>query len=341
MERLAFLFRHANARSCCTCCMGATAPETSNERHGERGGHIDPALLQQRIAQLPALPRAAAEALAALRDEATGADECARCIGRDQALTARVAAPSQLGLLWRAGPRGQRQWRNQMLGRRTLGAALSAATLERAVQRHPLEGFGLRGLLAPRHRHPRSAAEAIARARVLDDEMGVHPAGCCTTSAAWRWPPLSARTATVLDRPRARLPWLEAERLALGTDHAAIGAAIALHWHFPRRCRQPIGRAPPTAAPAPRQHGRCDPRGRPLVHALDLAGDAHEPCPRSTRRAWQRVGDARPGDALLQPHRARRDRVVQRTRPLRGPHESVRPSPQAPGRCRHVLAPWR
>src|SRR5688572_12596888 len=42
---------------------------------------VDLGSLQQRIAQLPALPRAAAEALAMLRDEDSGAEDCARCIG--------------------------------------------------------------------------------------------------------------------------------------------------------------------------------------------------------------------------------------------------------------------
>ena len=252
---------------------------------------IDPALLQQRIAQLPAWPRAAAQALAALRDDATGADECARCIGHDQALTARVLRLANSAFYGVPGRVASVNSAIQMLGKRTLGAALTAATANAQFNAIVHDGFDFDGFW--RHSVGTAiAAEAIARLRLLDDEAAftaglLHDIGRLALAAHF-----PQETASVAALARGHdLTWLEAERMALTTDHAAVGATIAAQWRFPEIVQVAIA-----------AHHQPQPSGSDasmadvihvadaMAHALDLAGDVHEAVPEVDPQAWQRLG---------------------------------------------------
>lgn len=252
---------------------------------------IDMAQLQQRIAQLPALPRAAAQALAMLRDDNAGAEECARCIGTDQALTARVLRLANSAFYGVPGRVDSVNRAIQMLGKRTLRAALTTVALSGQFSAIQCEGFRFDGFW--RHTIGTAiGAEAIARACALDDESAftagiLHDIGRLALAAHF-----PRETAAMLELARMHdLPPLEAERLALGTDHAAIGASIALHWHFPDAVQAAISA----------HHGPQHDGGAPgmadvihvadaIVHALDLAGEANESVPDIDAQAWQRLG---------------------------------------------------
>ena len=252
---------------------------------------IDLGSLQQRIAQLPALPRAAAEALALLRDESSGADECARCIGTDQALTARVLRLANSAFYGVPGRVGSVNRAVQMLGKRTLRGALTTVVLSGQFSAIQCEGFRFDGFW--RHTIGTAiGAEAIARTCGLDDETAftagvLHDIGRLALAAHF-----PRETAVMLELARTRdLPWLEAERLALGTDHAEIGASIASHWHFPAAVQAAIA-----AHHLPQHNGGTTGMADvihvadAIVHALDLAGEAGEAVPDIDAQAWQRVG---------------------------------------------------
>jgi putative nucleotidyltransferase with HDIG domain len=252
---------------------------------------IDLGSLQQRIAQLPALPRAAAEALALLRDENSGADDCARVIGTDQALTARVLRLANSAFYGVPGRVGSVNRAVQMLGKRTLRGALTTVVLSGQFSAIQCEGFCFDGFW--RHTIGTAiGAEAIARTCALDDETAftagvLHDIGRLALAAHF-----PRETAAMLELARTRdLPWLEAERLALGTDHAAVGAAIASHWRFPAAVQAAIA-----AHHVPQGSGRTAGMADvihvadAIVHALDLAGEPGEAVPEIDAQAWQRVG---------------------------------------------------
>jgi putative nucleotidyltransferase with HDIG domain len=252
---------------------------------------LDVTSLQQRIAQLPALPRAATEALAVLNDDDSGPEDCARAISTDQALTARVLRLANSAFYGVPGRVGSVNRAIQVLGKRTLRGALTTAAVSGQFSAIACEGFRFDGFW--RHTIGTAiGAEAIARACTLDDETAftagvLHDIGRLALAAHF-----PRETAATLELARAQdLPWLEAERIALGTDHAAVGAAIAQHWHFPHAVQ---------AAIAAHHLPRSDSGGPSLadvihvadaiVHALDIAGEPTEAVPEIDAQTWQRVG---------------------------------------------------
>jgi putative nucleotidyltransferase with HDIG domain len=256
-----------------------------------RHASIDLGELHKRITQLPALPRAAAAALAMLRDDGSSAEDCARCIATDQALTARVLRLANSAFYGVPGRVGSVNRAIQMLGKRTLRAALTTVALAGQFSAVSCEGFRFDGFW--RHTIGTAiGAEAIARACALDDETAftagvLHDIGRLALAAHF-----PRETAAMLELARAQdLPWLEAERIALGTDHAVIGTAIALHWHFPAAVQAAIAthHAPQADGAAP---GMADVIhvADAIVHALDLAGDADEAVPDIDPQAWTRLG---------------------------------------------------
>jgi putative nucleotidyltransferase with HDIG domain len=263
---------------------------------------IDSALLQRRISQLPSWPRAAAQALESLRDEATGADECARCIGHDQALTARVLRLANSAFYGVPGRVASVNSAIQMLGKRTLGAALTAATANTQFNAIGCAGFDYDSFW--RHAVGTAiAAESIARARLFDDEAAftaglLHDIGRLALAAHF---PQEAAAVLTLARD-SDLPWLEAEHRTLDTDHATIGASIAAYWRFPSPVQAAIAshhRPQPSSGAA----GLDDVIhvADAMAHALDLAGDPHEAVPEVDPQSWQRLAlNAEQVLALLQ-----------------------------------------
>jgi putative nucleotidyltransferase with HDIG domain len=250
---------------------------------------LDLATLQQRIAALPALPKAAAEAIAALRDDDSSAEDCARCIGRDPALTARVLRLANSAFYGVPGRVASIQGAIQMLGRRTLGTALTAAAVTSQFSGLQCEGFHFDAFW----RHALATAitaEAIARLRVLDEEMAftaglLHDIGRLALAAHF-----PQQMTHVLALAQARDAWaIDVEREVLATDHAQIGVAIASHWHFPAEVQAAIAAHHQPVASAVATIADVVHVADAIVHALDIAGDPHEAVPEVDLAAWARV----------------------------------------------------
>ena len=88
-------------------------------------------------------------------------------------------------------------------------------------------------------------------------------------------------------------PHLQAEQALLGVSHAEVGAWLAGHWHFAPEVLEAIAHHhnPPDSAQLSLTdlvHG-----ANALVHALDLAGVAHEAVPPLNPGAWSRLAPSR------------------------------------------------
>jgi HD-like signal output (HDOD) protein len=82
-----------------------------------------------------------------------------------------------------------------------------------------------------------------------------------------------------------------AQQALFGTDHAAVGSALAAHWQFPPAIQQAVAQ----------HHQAPDPAGAApltlvvylaniLAHALDLAEQEHDQAPPLSLAAWQALG---------------------------------------------------
>ena len=252
---------------------------------------IDPAVLQQRVRDLPALPQAIAEALTALRNEAVGADRCAELIGRDPVLAARVLRLANSAFYGVPGRVNSIRDAVHLLGRRALGSLLTVAMTAGLFDASRCKGFDYSGFW--RHGLATAlAARALARTLQADEDGAftcglLHDIGRLALAAQF-----PEALSAALQRGR-ELDGGEAlfEVEVLGVDHAAYGAAVARQWRLPAEVVQAIAshHAPmPAAGGGPSQADIvhcCD----AIAHALDLAGDAEESVPHLDAGAWQRV----------------------------------------------------
>lgn len=254
---------------------------------------IDPVELRRRVKQLPALPQAATQVLASLRDEHAGVERCAEQLSHDAALAARVlrlANSAFYGVPGRVGNIGDAI---QLLGRRTVSAVITTAAVSAQIPSGACPGFD-HGVFWRHTMATALAAQQIARLLVLDDDIAftaglMHDMGRLALAAYYPSPFAAAIAAARADDA----PLLRAERAVLSIDHAAVGALLAEQWHFP-----------PDVARAIAEHhdlpGVDAGHGRPTIaeivhvadavaHALDLAGDPHEMVPPVHSRSWQRI----------------------------------------------------
>jgi putative nucleotidyltransferase with HDIG domain len=250
---------------------------------------IDPAQLRRRVTALPALPQAALEALAALRDDELDAEHCAEPITRDPALAGRTLRLANSAFYGVPGRVGSVQDAVRMLGRRTLDTLITAATLSSQFQAAQAPGFAFDEFW--RHALGTAiAARALAREAQLDADVAftaglLHDIG--RLALATYYPAELAHAvaqAAEHDEPLCAVEW----RL-LGVDHADLGALIAAQWQLPPAVVQAI-RA---------HHGLgADARGGPslaqvvhladaVTHALDLSQSAGEMVPELSPSAWQ------------------------------------------------------
>ncbi len=260
---------------------------------------IDGEQVRQRVRELPPLPKAALDALAALRDDETSSQHCADLIGRDQALVARTLRLANSAFYGVPGRVGTTRDAVHLLGRRTLGSVITVATLSQQFSGQACPGFSFAGFW----RHAMAAALAsrsVARCLQAPDETAfttglLHDVGRLALAAYF---PLQMAAAIRAQRDEGQAK-VEAENATLGTDHVEVGAQIATHWNFPAEVSQAIaGHHTPRAGPggsaslADTVHV-----ADAIAHALDLAGDADELVPELDRGAWNRV--ALPTSAVL------------------------------------------
>lgn len=250
-----------------------------------------PIELLHRIDALPALPKAAVDAMAALRSDDSSSERCAELIARDQALAARtlkLANSAFYGIPRRVGSIRDAV---HLLGRRTLGTMVTAVVVSQQFDPGRCPGFRFDAFW--RHAVASAvAARAIARELCLDEELAftcglMHDVGRLALAAH-----LPTQLGQALALARAQdVPLHEVEREVLGTDHVDIGAAIVERWQL----------APEVAA-AVRWHHRpsaADAAAQPLAlivhaadaiaHALDLSGLEDEQVGEADMAAWTRL----------------------------------------------------
>lgn len=251
---------------------------------------IDSEQLRQRVRELPALPRAALDALVALRNDKAPSSECAELIGRDQALTARTLRLANSAFYGVSGRVASVRDAVHLLGRRTLCSALTLASVSQQFEPSMCPPFNFSGFW--RHAVATAlVARALAREHHFDEDQAftvglLHDIG--RLALATHFGPASA---AAMQRARALDASLhEIERSLLGTDHLEVGALVATQWHFPPNVASAIARHHnPAEGGAGVSLTEIVHVADAVAHALDLAGDSYEMVPHVQPAAWDRV----------------------------------------------------
>lgn len=250
---------------------------------------IDAEQLRQRVRDLPALPQATLEALAALRDDDASSAHCADMIGRDQALAARTLRLANSAFYGVSGRVGSVRDAVNLLGRRTLCSVLTLASVSQQFSPEDCPPFDFAGFW----RHAVATglvARALAREHHFDEDQAftaglLHDVG--RLALATHFPQASAaamRRASGLD---AALH--EIEHSLLGTDHLTVGAQVAAQWRFPADVVRAIAQHHDPQESGATSLADIVHVADAVAHALDLAGDAHEMVPQVQPASWDRV----------------------------------------------------
>jgi len=250
---------------------------------------IDAEQLRQRVRDLPALPRATVEALAALRDDDVSTAHCAVLIGRDQALAARTLRLANSAFYGVSGRVGSVRDAVQLLGRRTLCSVMTLASVSQQFRPENCPPFNFSSFW----RHAVATglvARALAQQHHFDQDQAftaglLHDIG--RLAMATHFPEATAdamRRASKLD-----VALHEIEQDLLGTDHSIVGALVAAQWHFPPEVVNAIA-----GHHSPEESGTTSLAdivhvADAVAHALDLAGDPHEMVPHVQAATWDRV----------------------------------------------------
>lgn len=254
---------------------------------------IDPAVLKRRVEALPSLPKAALDALHALRSEDASPEQCAEQIARDPALAARTLRLANSAFYGLSGRVGSVRDAVHMLGRRTLASMVTASVVCEQIRVDQCEGFDF----AAFWRHAAgtaTAARALARELRVDEDLAftgglLHDIGQLALAAYF-----PAEIGMMLKEAHSRdVPLYRAETLIAGPDHAELGAMIVTQWNLP---------AP--MAEAVRYHHRRPPHGASdgpisvsdvvhvadsIAHALDLSGLEEEAVPEIDLATWGKL----------------------------------------------------
>jgi putative nucleotidyltransferase with HDIG domain len=248
---------------------------------------IDAAVLTRRIGQLPTLPQAVLDVMALLRNEDSSAEQCAAAIARDGGMTAVVLRLANSAFYGVPGRVASVRDALHLLGRRTLAGVLTTAAVCTRLERPACEGFDFVAFW--RHGLATAiAAQSLARDLALDDDVAftaglLHDVGIAVLASQWP----EALAAAIAAANEADRPLAELERALLGADHASIGAALAVHWHFPAPVVEAIAHHhAPAGAPGIADLVHV---ADAVAHALDLDAGEHERVPALADGAWGRL----------------------------------------------------
>lgn len=258
---------------------------------------LNAATVAERVRDLPPLPAALAQVLGALRQEGLHTDRMAALIERDQALCARTLRLANSAFYGLAGRVGSVHDALQLLGLRTVGNMMAAATLAGHAELGRCAGFDF-GIYWRHSVAVSIAAREIALARGNDGDQAcvtglLHDAGQLALAAYF-----PAELSAALDLcHHADLETVEAERSVLGLDHAQVGGMVAEHWSLPPALVHAIRHhhAPlPQAAHQPASAWLVDTvhLADAIAHALDVARDPREAVPGVSLDAWERQNAA-------------------------------------------------
>jgi putative nucleotidyltransferase with HDIG domain len=256
---------------------------------------IAPEILRKRVSELPAMPRAVQDVLAALRKDDATADECADRIARDLALTAQTLRLANSAFYGVAGRVASVRNAVRVLGLRTLETLLEAAALVNRFPNHastPLHGATFwRNSIGTAIAARTMAAELRLDANVAFTAGMLHDIGLL--ALATHFPDQFAQAQAL--QQAEKLPPLQAERLSLGTDHAEVGALVARHWHYPPAIVDAIAQhhqhhqyQQPVRIPTITQIVQVANHIAPL--ADQPAGERNQPLPQPIDAAWTALG---------------------------------------------------
>jgi putative nucleotidyltransferase with HDIG domain len=236
--------------------------------------------LLTRIAQLRPLPQAVMALQAVLQDEGASVADCAARIRQDPALTARLLRLANSAFYGVPGRVAGIDDAVQLIGLRSLRLLAMTAAVTLQFQAPPgaarwLDAFW-RHTLAVAH-----LAQGLAERRGLPVER--------------------AYVAGLLhDIGRLVLRSAGPEAESWGADHAAVGAAVARHWHLPEAVAAAIAahHMPPGGGGAPTLIDVVHVADT-LAHGLGFGYDEREQPPAIDAASWQRLqGDTLELDAL-------------------------------------------
>ena len=250
---------------------------------------IDPQALQAKVRELPALPQALSDLLAALQREDVAVEQLTLKIASDQALTAKTLRLANCSFYGVAGRVHSIRDAINVLGLRSLSSALTAAAVSGSFARPQCAGFDFDAYW----RHSIASAlcaQALAQALKIDEAAAftaglLHDIG--RLALASHYPEGLAQA--LRHRAERDCQPITAERHVLGTDHAQVGALIAEHWRFAPAIVDAIGRhhAPPedgSASLLDVVHVADN-----IAHALDVCSLPDELVPPLSLAAWTRV----------------------------------------------------
>ncbi len=216
--------------------------------------------------RLPAMPAALARVIPPLLDPTSGWDVLERVVRQDEALTAAVL---RLGNSARYGSPGRHFDLRQAMSR------LGRDALRRCVLEQQVSGvvsgdnaaFGLqRGAMWRSALAGAIAAEELARRHGPDEASLAFVCGLLRDigKLALNVKYGGGYLAMVSERARDGCSFIEAERAALGFDHAQVGGALVRRWSLPERIARSIEMHHEPSEPGPGHDPLCD-----AVHAAD------------------------------------------------------------------------
>lgn len=188
------------------------------------------------VDSLAPMPASVVRLAAMVADPRSGAQEAAQVIELDQALTANVLRWANSA--WSASQRVIETVREAVL---RLGTArileFAVGHVVGGLMRKPCEGYGLGEYELWRH----SVASALAVERLGSLTTQMVPGTAFTAALLHDFGKLLLNRYLsgdvihlIAERVETKkITYLEAEREVLGTDHAAVGGAVARHWRFP------------------------------------------------------------------------------------------------------------
>lgn len=254
--------------------------------------------LARKVRELPALPQALATVRGLMQDDDVTFDQLAAAISHEPSLAADLLRLANSSLYGLAGRVHSVRDAIGVLGLRNLSMLLTAAAIRTSLKTDPSLGFDTlahwrhgvaSGLCAFHLAIETGAARDAAFTAGLLHDLGRLALACIAPEAASAVHALSTRD---------DLPLLEAERRCLGTDHAAFGAMVAVHWHFGADIVEAIRHhhEPALQAAAADEHCRRSPAlvdlvhvADAMVHALDLNAWPQERVPQVDPVSWNRL----------------------------------------------------
>jgi len=254
---------------------------------------LDRARCIEQVRALPSLPAVVVQLMSLLQQQDVNLDPIAETLSLDQALAAKVLQLANSPFYGMSGRITSIRDGINILGLRPLSTLVLAAVL--TVQFDQLHGKALH--LEEFWCHSIGCAVA---ARALAEEQGLDEASAFTAGLLHDVGLLVLDSLYPIEMAQALqwavendAPHLQAEQALLGVSHAEVGAWLAGHWHFAPEVLEAIAHHhnPPDSAQLSLTdlvHG-----ANALVHALDLAGVAHEAVPPLNPGAWSRLAPSR------------------------------------------------